>query len=291
MKYQLSNITILHFTVLIWGFTAILGALISVNETHLVWYRLLIASLAIYGYFKYKKINYNISKQQLFKYFGTGAIVALHWILFFGSIKASTVSVAIVCLSCMTLFTAFLEPLLNGNKISLFELLAGFLIIIGIYLIFTFESKYSTGIIMGILSALCASIFAIMNGKFAKKSTPSIISFYELLGAFCWVSVYLLITKGFNKNMYLNTKDLVYLLFLGIVCTAFAYSAGVAVMRELSAFKVALVTNLEPLYSIILALIIFGESEKMTTGFYAGSMVILTTVFLFTTVKNRLKPN
>ncbi|ADY52399.1 protein of unknown function DUF6 transmembrane [Pseudopedobacter saltans DSM 12145] len=287
MKLKISNDLILHFTVMIWGFTAILGALISIGETHLVWYRVLLAALSLYIYFKIKKVNFKVSRQSFLKIFATGGIVGLHWILFFGSIKASTVSVGIVCLSSLTLFTAILEPLFKAKSISFMEILVGILIIFGIYTIFKFETQYKTGIIMGISSAFCASIFSIINSKLIKNNSAPVITFYEMLGAFFWISVYLIITRGFNNEIIPNTKDIIYLLILSTICTSFAYVLGVHVMKELSAFKVALVTNLEPIYSIILALIIFGQSEAMTSGFYIGAIIILTSVFMYPIIKTR----
>jgi drug/metabolite transporter (DMT)-like permease len=291
MKLNLkSNLFILHLTVLVWGFTGILGALISINETHLVWYRVLIAAVSLFVYFKWIKTAIKVSKQTFFRLFFTGAIVGLHWILFFGAIKAATISVAMVCLSSLTLFTAILEPLLSKTRISKLEIVAGAFIIFGIYVIFKFETEYTTGIIMGLASALCASLFSIINAKQAKNRPAPIISFYELTGAFFWISIYLFVTDGFNnKAMYLNPSDLIYLLILGTICTSVAYVAGVSVMKELSAFRVALITNLEPIYAIILALIIFGKDEKMTSGFYFGALIILSTIFLFPIIKTKIE--
>ncbi len=290
MKLNLkSNLLILHITVLVWGFTGVLGALISINEAHLVWYRVLIAALSLFIYFKWAKISIKVSKTTFLKLFFTGAIVGLHWILFFGSIKASTISVAMVCLSSLTLFTAILEPLLNKTKISKLELVVGLFIIFGIYLIFKFETQYKTGILMGLASALCASLFSIINSKQVKNRAAPIISFYELLGAFIWISIYLAFTKGFNEGMSLNPKDFLYLMILGTICTSVAYVAGVEVMKELSAFRVALITNLEPIYAIILALIIFGKDEKMTSGFYVGAAIILCTIFIYPVIKTKIE--
>jgi drug/metabolite transporter (DMT)-like permease len=267
-----------------------LGALISINETHLVWYRVLIAAVSLFVYFKWTKTAIKVSKQTFFRLFFTGAIVGLHWILFFGAIKAATISVAMVCLSSLTLFTAILEPLLSKTRISKLEIVAGAFIIFGIYVIFKFETEYTTGIIMGLASALCASLFSIINAKQAKNRPAPIISFYELTGAFFWISIYLFATDGFNnKAMYLNPSDLIYLLILGTICTSVAYVAGVSVMKELSAFRVALITNLEPIYAIILALIIFGKDEKMTSGFYFGALIILSTIFLFPIIKTKIE--
>lgn len=290
MKINLkSNLLILHLTVIVWGFTAILGALISINEILLVWYRVLIAATALFAYFRWTKTNLRISKGTFNTLFFTGGIVGLHWILFFGSIKAANVSVAMVCLSSLTLFTSILEPLFNRVKISKLELITGILIIVGICLIFKFETQYKLGIIMGLLSALCASIFSIINAKQVKKIAAPIISFYELVSAFIWINIYLLVNSGFQQSFSLKGLDMVYLLVLGVICTAVAYVAGVSVMKELSAFRVALITNLEPVYAIVLALLIFGNNEKMTTGFYAGASIIIGSIFLYPVVKSRIE--
>ncbi len=283
------NLIILHITVFVWGFTGILGALISIDATWLVWYRVLIAFISLYAYFRYKKISVRVSTETFLKLFFTGAVVALHWILFFYSIKSSTVSVALVSLSSLTLFTAILEPLLKKQRISKLEVVTGLLIISGIYMIFTFESQYTMGIISGLLSALCASIFSIINSKQIQNRPAPIISFYELIGAWVWVSVYLLISEGLRAPVSLIFSDVVYLTLLGTVCTSLAYVAGVAVMKELSAFRVALITNLEPVYGIILAFIFFGKKEQMTPGFYAGAIIVLSTIFMYPYIKNRKK--
>lgn len=281
------NLIILHLTVFIWGFTGILGALISISSTQLVWYRVLIAFITLYIYFRFKKISIAVSKDTFIKLFFTGAVVCLHWVLFFQSIKSSTVSVALVCLSSLTLFTAILEPIFKKQKISKLEILTGLLIIFGIYLIFKFESQYTEGIICGLASALCASIFSIINSKQIQNRPAAIISFYELISAWVWVSIYILISGGYSASMALNLTDLAYLLVLGIVCTSIAYVAGVAVMKELSAFRVALITNLEPVYGILLAFLFFGEREQMTAGFYAGAIIILSAIFMYPLIKNR----
>jgi drug/metabolite transporter (DMT)-like permease len=286
------NLIILHVTVFIWGFTGILGALITIDAVSLVWYRVLIAFISLYGYLLYKKVTIRVSRDAFFKLFFTGAIVAAHWILFFKSIKLSTVSVTLVTLSSLTLFTAILEPLLKRQKISRVEIFTGLLIISGIYMIFKFESRYSAGIICGLLSALCASIFSIINSKQIQNRPAPIISFYELIGAWLWVSIYLLISEGLKAPVALSISDLFFLFILGTICTSLAYVAGVAVMKELSAFRVALITNLEPVYGIILAFIFFGKKEQMTPGFYAGAIIVLGTIFLYPYLKNiKRKPN
>jgi drug/metabolite transporter (DMT)-like permease len=283
------NLLILHFTVFIWGFTSILGALISISAVQLVFYRVLIALISLFLYFKFNQTAFKITRKTFLNLFMTGALVGSHWILFFASIKLSTVPVTLVCLSSMTLFTAVLEPLMSKKRISKLEIVAGLLIITGIVLIFKFETQYTKGIITGLLSALFASLFSIINSKQVQHTEPTVISFYELLGAFFWSTLYLIFTGGFNSAMILKPADIGYLLVLGTVCTSLAYVAGVSVMRQLSAFRVALITNLEPVYGIVLSFLFFGDMNKMTTGFWAGALIILSTIFLFPVAKTRLQ--
>jgi len=283
------NLLLLHITVFIWGFTAIFGALISVSAYELVWYRMLIASLSlmIYEHFWVKtetKLNF---KRQL-KLLGIGGIVALHWFFFYHSIKTSTISVSLVCLSSSALFTSFLSPIFNKKKhISIVDLLIGTVIILGIILIFSFESRYTEGIIYGLFASLFATIFTILNEIEVKGLKASTIGKYEMIGGFVCISLYMLLTNTQNNyQLNISSTDLIYLLVLGTVCTALAYVMGVAVMKELSAYTVVLTTNLEPVYGIILAVLIFGKRELMTAGFYQGAAIILVSVFVYPYVKH-----
>ncbi|VTP89309.1 DMT family transporter [Sphingobacterium daejeonense] len=283
------NILILHLTVLIWGFTGVLGELISIPALHLVWYRVLIAAVSLILFYLFKRKTLLVPKGQLFQYLGVGMIVGLHWVLFFHAIKVSTVSVTLVTLSSVTLFTAILEPIINRKRVSIADVIVGLVIIFGIYLIFKFEFKYFWGIVFGLSCAFCASIFSILNARMVKKDSPTTITLYEMIGAWIGVSAVMLVNGDFNSHMVLNQSDLLYLLLLGIVCTAIAYVLGVAVMRELSAFTVALTTNMEPVYGIILALLIFGHKETMSTGFYFGAVIVLTAVFIYPYLKTKIK--
>ncbi|MDN3579881.1 DMT family transporter [Mucilaginibacter flavus] len=282
------DLIILHFTVFIWGFTGILGQLITISAVQLVWYRVFIASVSLFLYFKFSKTDFKVERKTIVKMVFTGAIVGAHWVLFFASIKLSTVPVTLVCLSSITLFTAIFEPMIKKTSISKLEILAGLLIISGIVLIFKFETKYTKGIITGLMSAVCASLFSIINSKFVQKTQAPVIAFYELSGAFFWISVYLLVINGYNQKLLLKPTDVGYLLLLGTVCTSLAYVAGVSVMRQLSAFRVALITNLEPVYGIILSFIFFGDLNKMSLGFWAGSVLILSTIFLYPVAQTQI---
>jgi drug/metabolite transporter (DMT)-like permease len=282
------NLLILHFTVFIWGFTGILGKLITIAAVQLVWYRVLIASVSLFLYFNFNKTVLKVSRSTFLKLVFTGALVGGHWILFFLSIKLSTVSVSLVCLSSITLFTAIFEPLINKKRISKLEIIAGTLIVTGILIVFKFETQYTKGIIAGLTSAVCASLFSIINARQVKHHQAPVIAFYELAGAFVWITIFLGLTHGFNQSMLLHQADIGYLLLLGTICTSLAYVAGVSVMRELSAFRVALITNLEPVYGIIMSFVFFGDMNKMTIGFWAGAVIIMSTIFLFPVAQKQI---
>jgi drug/metabolite transporter (DMT)-like permease len=268
----------LHITVLIFGFTGVLGKLIETGSYLLVWYRVGIAVVVLLGYFLLKKHSLKVDKKLLGKILLVGVIIAVHWVTFFEAIKQSNVSVALVCFSSSTLFTSLIEPLYFKRKVKPYELLFGLLIIIGLYFIFSFEFKYITGMILSVFSAALASWFTVLNGMLIKKSNSKTISFYELLGAFGIVSIYLLATNGVNFSIPMS--DIKWLLILGIVCTAFAFMLSVEVMKKISPYTVTISVNLEPIYSIILALIIWPESETMTFGFYLGTSIVIATIFL-----------
>jgi drug/metabolite transporter (DMT)-like permease len=288
METDKKNLLILHATVLIWGFTGVLGKVISIDAVPMVWYRVLIATSTLFAWFLITKKNITITRKQFFQFFLTGAIVAIHWIFFFHAIKVSTVSVTLVCLSSFTLFTAILEPLIKKQPIQMGDIFIGLLIILGIYMIFKFEGQYTLGIIFGLLAALASSLFSTINSTLVQKSEPSIIGFYELVGGLFWITLYRLYDGSLiNMHFNLSTKDWFYLAILGTFCTSVAYVAGVSVMRTLSAFRVALVTNLEPVYGIILAFIFFKDKEQMTAGFYAGAIIVLASVFLYPIYKKR----
>src|SRR3546814_25342 len=225
--------------------------------------------------------------RSLIQILGIGLLVAAHWICFFHAIKASTVSVTLVCLSSQTLFTSLLEPLFNRKRFSGLDVLTGLMIIVGIFLIFHFEAGYTEGIISALLAALLACLFTIFNSWQVKRHDPVLLSFYEMTGGWLGISIFLAAggVLAIPGNLTPEIKDLFYLFLLSTVCTAFAYVWGLAVMRELSAYTVILITNMEPVYGILLAALFFGESEKMSGGFYAGSLIIIAAIFLHPAIK------
>jgi len=291
-KHLISSHLKLHFVVLIYGFTAILGKLISLPATQLVWYRMLIAVITFYIYLRWKRTTLFVSRREFFRLTGIGIIVALHWIAFFGAIKISNVSVALGCLATSTLFTSLLEPFFFRKKINVVEVITGLLIILGLYLIFRFETRYSTGVIVALLAAFLAGLFSVINKKMVVRHKASVISFYEMIGGMTGITIYLVIAGWGNIPLILpSSTDLVYLLALGIICTAFAFAVQVDIMKHLSAYVVALTINLEPVYGILMAYFLFGETERMTRGFYFGTTIILISVLGFPLYHYFLKKN
>jgi drug/metabolite transporter (DMT)-like permease len=272
----------LHFIVILLGFTAILGKLIDLPAPMLVWYRTLVAFTALLLWFLFSGTKFILPLRQTLKILGIGLIVGLHWIFFFHAIKVSNVSVTLGCLAAGTLFTSLLEPLIIRRKILWLEVLLGIIIIAGLYMIFQFETRYTEGIFFSLISFFLSSLFTVLNKKIALDFNQNVIGFYEMIGGFCGVTIYLIITNDINLNsLSISWHDLIYLILLGVVCSSYAFSAVVRIMKKLSAYVVVLSINLEPVYGIILAYFIFGSSEYMTVGFYAGTLILILTVFLY----------
>lgn len=276
-----------HGIVFIWGFTAVLGALISIGAVALVWWRMLLASVVIAIYIRYTGISLKAKKKTIVGLCIAGAIIALHWLTFFGAIKVSNVSITLAMMSTGAFFTSIMEPIFYKRKLIWYELLFGLLVVGGLYLIFEVETRYTTGILLALFSAFLSAVFTLINGKYAQVYNPTMISFYELLtGAGC-ITIYLLITSKFDAAYFeIPVLDGLYLLILATVCTAYAFIASVKVMKHLSPYTIMLTINLEPVYGILLAFLLLGEEEKMNTGFYLGALLILLTVIANGILKN-----
>ena len=277
----------LHLLVLIWGFTAILGLLITIPAVEVVFYRTLFASvtIGIWIFFFRRKINQPPVKLIL-KFVLTGFIIGAHWITFFASARVSTASVSLAGLSTVTLWTSLFEPLVFKKKIKIYEVILGLVIIAGLYIIFRFEFNHKLGLILALFSALFAATFSVINGKFAQRHDPYHITFYEMAGACLGTALFFPVYKAFlaeggQLQLGLSMSDLGYLLILSLVCTVYAFSASVELLKRITVFMSNLTINLEPVYGIILALIIFGEKEKMGSGFYLGSGIILVAVLSY----------
>lgn len=279
---KLKNYLHLHLLVFIAGFTAILGELISVGAIQLVWFRMGIAIILVFGYLFFKQIKLNLSPQIIAKFFMAGCIIALHWITFFEAINQSNVSITLAMYSTGTFFASFIEPLLFKRKIVVYELVLGVLVVAGVMLITKTELNYLVGILLGLVSAFLSTLFTVINGMFIKKHHAVTISFYEFMGGFIFLTIYVVcFGNGFTEGFFkLSLTDACYLFILGSVCTAYAFIGAVKVMRYLSPYTVVIVYNLEPVYGIILAVLLFPNSELMSAQFYLGTALIMTALFL-----------
>ncbi|MGL2963737.1 DMT family transporter [Flavobacterium sp. RSB2_4_14] len=278
----------LHLIVFIWGFTAVLGALITLDALPLVWFRMLFAVGFIVIYIWYKKMPIKISTKTALQFLIAGFIIALHWFTFFRAIKISNISITLACLSTGAFFTSLLEPILYGKKIVFYEVFFGMLVIVGLYIIFNVEGNYFWGILTALTSAFLSALFAVINSKFVKTHDATVISFYELSGGVIFFTLLLIMTNSFSSNFFvLSAKDFMYLLILSSVCTAYAFIASTSIMKFLTPYTVMLTINLEPIYGIILAVLVFQEKEKMSFEFYIGAFIILLTVLLNAILKSR----
>lgn len=281
-KLRIGNYFELHFIVVLLGFTAILGKLIQLPAPVLVWYRTLFAFSALFIWFIFSRTKFILSAKKTLQLLGIGLIVGAHWIFFFHAIKVSNVSVTLGCLASGTLFASLLEPLLLRRRIYWFEVIIGIVIIGGLYLIFQFETKYVWGIIFSLISFFLSSLFTVLNKKITYHYNQNVVGFYEMLGGFAGVSIYLLFNGNLNTpDLSFTIYDFIFLCLLAVICSAYAFSAIIRIMKKLSAYVVVLSINLEPVYGIIAAFLIFGETEKMTAGFYAGAAIVLISVFSY----------
>lgn len=277
----------LHFIIFLWGFTAILGKLITIPEVELVFLRTLITALAL-GAIIYKRgTPLWLGKGNLFKITGVGFLIAAHWILFFASARVSSVSICLIGMATCSLWTALLEPMFTNKKIKPYEILLALLIMVGLYIIFRAETSFDSrlGIAMSIGSAFLGSVFTIINSGLAKKFPSTTITFYEMAGACLFTSlfspVYTRIFTAGGLDFSMTQMDVVYLLILALACTVYAYTASVRLMQRITAYTMNLSVNLEPVYGIILAWFIFNENKQMTPDFYYGASVILLSVFIY----------
>lgn len=274
------NLLLLHFIVFIWGWAPIVGKLISVQAFQLVWFRLLIATIAVALYLIFTKQNLKISRKDFLQLVAIGGIIAFHWFCFYHAIKISNVSVTLVAFATGTLFTSIIEPIFYKRKIIRYELIFGMVIIGAIAMIFKVETQYAWGIFFGILAAITASFFTVFNGLLVRRLPSSLITLYELGGGFIALSAYLLLTGNFNQSFFIiSIADWTWLMLLSIIGTAFTFIASVNVMKKISPYTMTLTINLETIYGIIIAYFIWKKDEAMTPGFYLGTLIILATIF------------
>ena len=276
--------------VLILGFTGIFGKLISLNTIELVWYRMLIAFITLFTFLVFKKELTKIKKKDFFGLLFVGSLVAVHWFFFFESIKVSNVSVAVVCLSTASFFSAMIEPLFLKRKPKLYEYILGIVVFVTLFLMLEAETKYTMGYIYGIIASFLGTLFTLYNAKYINRLEASKITMVEMLAGVIIFSILMLINKEIGiSNLKININDFLYLFLLGTICTAAVFVWMVEIMKYISPYSLIMAINLEPIYSIVLALIIFSESEHMNLSFYVGASVIILVVFLESYLKNKIK--
>lgn len=274
--------------VIILGLTGVFGKMISLDAIHLVWYRMGIAFVSLTIFLIFKQQLRTISKKNFIELLGIGALVTIHWLCFFESIKVSTVSIAVVCMATSSLFSAVIEPLFFKRKLLGYEVVMSIIVVIVLVFVMEAETKYMLGYIYGIIAALFGTLFTLFNAKYIKKVGAAQITMIEMLSGVIIISALLIYKEDymvFSSLILLN--DLYYLLILGVLCTAMIFVWMTEIMRYITPFSLIMAINLEPIYSIILALIIFGDDELMSLSFYIGSFIIIGVVFLEGYLKNK----
>lgn len=277
----------LHFIVFLWGFTAIIGKLIHTDAAPLVFFRMLFAAVFLFVYIRFVKgDSIKVTRKLWLQLTGVGGLMALHWLCFFYSIKISNVSIALSCLSLSTLFAAFIEPLVYRRKVDWMEIIIGIIIVVCISLIFNAEIKYKEGIISGVICALFGTLFSVFNGKLYGKTSSGNIIFYEIFGGWILIALFF----GLTGNLDLaevSYRDLALITLLASVFTAYPMFESVNLMKYISPFTLILTVNLEPVYGILLAYFIFGESEHMSPVFYIASVVMILSIIANGIIKAR----
>ena len=282
------KLTSLHIMVVILGLTGVFGKLISLSAIHLVWYRMGIAFISIAIFLAFKKQLFSVSKKDFLGLLGVGALVTFHWLCFFESIKVSTVSVAVVCLATSSLFSALIEPFFFKRKFLFYEVIMGVVVVVALAFIMGTETKYFWGYFYGIIAALLATLFTLFNAKYINKVGAAKITMIEMLSGVLIISCILFFQQDYTVfTTKISITDLTYLIILGTLCTAMVFVWLTEIMRHITPYSLIMAINLEPVYSIIFALIIFGDNELMSSSFYFGSCLIIGIVFLDGYLKNK----
>jgi len=272
---------LLHFIVFIWGFSPILGRYITADAWQLVWYRILIALPVVYLYLKLTRQSLVVEKKYLWQMALIGTIIMVHWVAFYAAIKVSNISVTMVAFSTGALFSALLEPLFYKRRVRLYEIVIGLVIIGAISLIFSIQTEYALGMVLGITAAFLSALFGVLNGLLSPKVPSGIISFYELSAAFIGLSAFLLVSGKLNMEFVaLDQPSVIGVILLSLVCTVFPFIKTVDLARHISPYTIVLTVNLETVYGIIWAILLYNENKEVKPEFYQGVLIILAAVFL-----------
>lgn len=282
----------MHLSILLWGLTGVFGRGIKLDAELLVWYRMLITAVSMLLYILYVRKSLRIPRADLLRLAGIGIVLAVHWVFFYSAIKASNISIALSMLASQGLFTALAEPLVSEKKFRWDEMIFSATAMAGIWLIFSVESGYARGIIYGLIASFVGAFFNILNKKEVEKHGPVVVSFYEILIGFLGLTAYLAfyIQQYHPAKVWPDTLDWVQLVVLAVLCTHVTLVLSLAALRHLSVFTLNLSINLEPIYTIALAFLIFHENEHLHTGFFIGATIIMGSVVLETWSQYRRKP-
>lgn len=286
-KNNLKHYLHLHFLVFIAGFTAILGEAISLGSIALVWHRMLIAFVLTFLFLIYRKYNLRVTLRDFIKFSLAGIIIALHWITFFEAIEQSNISITLAMFSTGAFFASLFEPIFFKRKIRTVEIILGCIVICGVFIILRANINSFTGVLLGVVSALLASLFSVFNGKLVQDNKPFLISFYEFLSGVVFILLYLIFSNNLSDLAITSffSYDYFYVFILGSICTAYAFIASIHILKFLSPYTLVLTYNLEPVYGILLAIFIFPETEKMQFSFYIGTVIIISTIIINSALK------
>ena len=277
---------LLHTAVFLAGWTGIFGRLITLSGLPLVWYRIMVSVVVLIVVLALMKRLHRTGWRALAMIAGCGAILAIHWVAFYASIQASNVSIGVACIATSCFFTSVLDPLINRKKLSWAEVLISFIAITGVLLIFSLDVRYRLGIALGLLSAALYSLFSILNINVAKKTgeDSATMLMYELVGGVLFLTLLMPLYKVLvpADSIALNAQDGLWILLLGSIFTVLPFLFQLHALRTLSAFTVNLAYNLEPVYSIAFAALLFGEYREVGFSFWLGIVLIFISVIIQT---------
>jgi len=294
LKASVGDYIKLHFIVFLFGFTAILGKLVSLPSVEMVFYRTLLASIGMAALILFTNKSFVVpSLRDFWKLILTGLIVAIHWLTFFGSGRLANPSVSLVGFATCSFWAALIEPIAKKQKIRPMEVGLGIAVLIGLYIIFSFDFNYPLGLLLAIASGLTAAIFSVINSKMVTRISSYTITFYEMVSACIGILIFFPFYKQYISEGELRLMptavDWIYLAILGWLCSVYAYSQMIDLSKKMSVFFIQLALNLEPVYGIALALLIFGEQEVMGWSFYVGTLIILAAVALYPVLKRKFE--
>jgi drug/metabolite transporter (DMT)-like permease len=272
----------LHIAVLLAGFTGILGRLITLNELMIVFYRLFLTVLSMWVLFSWRKKIQRLPASLIAKIMAVGCVAGLHWLTFYAAIKYANVSIALVCFAAIGFFTALFEPLILRRPLNRKELLLGLMTLLGVYIIFRFDARYTTGIFFGLISAVLASLFPIFNRELLKNTNVESLLVWQQLGGFICMAGLLpqYMMEEPSMRIWPSLEDLGWLLVLSWICSVWAFQLSAAALKKLSAFTVNLSYNLEPVYGILLAFVLYREDQLLNSSFFWGLGLILVALGL-----------